>query len=523
MRLLPCIRLSVLDDASTSPERQVEKIGKYAQALEHELVPITDRDYDLDVSGAVSPFNRPGLGPWLKDDRLDTWDAICVAKLDRLTRSLFDFVNLVSWLEARGKTLICLDPQLDLSTPAGRTFASVTMSFAQFERETIAARVREGYHKVISQGRYAGGQVPFGYRPTKRDTGGWGYEVDPVYGPILAEICDRYVRYESLGSITRWLNETGIPTPWNVTRLRTTKPAKDAMWRTTSLRKILMSPAMLGAVVSSDGTMVRDDQGVVIYRADPIVSRDVYERVQARLAANPVSAKVNSWLLTQVAFCAVCEAAMYGTTAKYREKDYRYYGCVHSIRRDGVCTARRVHADELETVIADELLALVGDLELTTDRMIACRDYSEEIARVAEQIGHLFAEIQVEALSGTDVREKQETLQRAQAELARLHSLEPVKALVEPVSTGQTFRQMWASLDDAGRNEYLRANAVRAVVSHDELPAIEPYEGPLTAADIPRMAIIDQPKLHVVIYLENLGEMLRRASSMSATGPTLQL
>ena len=47
------------------------------------------------------------------------------------------------------------------------------------------------------------------------------------------------------------------------------------MWRTTSLRKILMSPAMLGAVVSSDGTMVRDDQGVVIYRADPIVSRDV--------------------------------------------------------------------------------------------------------------------------------------------------------------------------------------------------------------------------------------------------------
>ena len=62
------------------------------------------------MSGAVSPFNRPGLGPWLKDDRLDTWDAICVAKLDRLTRSLFDFVNLVSWLEARGKTLICLDP-----------------------------------------------------------------------------------------------------------------------------------------------------------------------------------------------------------------------------------------------------------------------------------------------------------------------------------------------------------------------------------------------------------------------------
>jgi DNA invertase Pin-like site-specific DNA recombinase len=76
------------------------------------------------------------------------WDAICVAKLDRLTRSLFDFVNLLSWLEARAKTLVCLDPVIDLSNPAGHAFASVAMSFAQFERDTIAARVRDGYHKV---------------------------------------------------------------------------------------------------------------------------------------------------------------------------------------------------------------------------------------------------------------------------------------------------------------------------------------------------------------------------------------
>jgi site-specific DNA recombinase len=111
MRLLPAIRLSIWDDSSTSPERQMTKIETYARLGGHELIPISESEYDLHVSGAVSPWDRPGLGPWLRVDRLNMWDGLIVAKLDRLTRSLIDFVTLVSWLEARGKTLVCLNPQ----------------------------------------------------------------------------------------------------------------------------------------------------------------------------------------------------------------------------------------------------------------------------------------------------------------------------------------------------------------------------------------------------------------------------
>ena len=91
--LATAIRLSIWDDSSTSPERQIEKIQNYARLGDHELVPISESEYDLDVSGAVSPWERPGLGPWLKEDRLSMWDGICVAKLDRLTRTLIDFVT----------------------------------------------------------------------------------------------------------------------------------------------------------------------------------------------------------------------------------------------------------------------------------------------------------------------------------------------------------------------------------------------------------------------------------------------
>jgi DNA invertase Pin-like site-specific DNA recombinase len=512
MRLLPCIRLSVLDDESTSPERQFGKIETFARLGDHELVPITEADYDLDISGAVSPFDRPGLGPWLKDDRLDEWDAICVAKLDRLTRSLFDFVTLISWLEAQGKALFCIDPMLDLTTPAGRAFASITATFAQFERETIAARVRDAYDKLIRDGQYAGGQVPFGYRPVKL-TKGWGYEPDPEYAPVVAELFDRYAGYESLGSVTRWLNETGVPTPWNATRKRNGKPLKDTMWKTTSVRKILASPAVLGATVTTTGELVRDKDGVVVCRGAELVSRDIYERVQARLRANPVSAKVNAWTLTQVSFCAECKSPMYGTTAKYGGKTYRYYGCVHSIRRDGLCTARRVNADDLESTLSTELLSLVGSYEVLETRLTPGRDYSEDIARVAEQIGHLYMEIQVESLSGQDVSGKQETLKRAQDELARLHALKPVKAGMKPVKTGVTFRTKWEALDDSGRNEFLRSAGVHAVVSREELPSLEHQQGPLTPLEVPRMALIDKPGLYAVIYLGGLGDMLSRATA----------
>jgi site-specific DNA recombinase len=511
MRLLPCVRLSVLDDESTSPERQFDKIETFARLGDHELVPITDADYDLDISGAVSPFDRPGLGPWLKDDRLDEWDAICVSKLDRLTRSLFDFVTLISWLEAHGKSLFCIDPMLDLTTPGGRAFASITATFAQFERETIAARVRDAYDKLIRDGQYAGGQVPFGYRPLKLDKG-WGYEPDPDYAPIVAELFARYAAYESLGSVTRWLNDTGVPTPWNATRKRNGKPLKDTIWKSTSVRKILASPAVLGATVRATGELVRDKDGVVVYRAAGLVSRDLYERVQARLLANPVSAKVNTWALTQIAFCADCGSPMYGTTAKYKDKIYRYYGCVHSIRRDGLCTARRVNADDLEGLLSDELLALVGGYELMEKRNTPGRDYTEDITRVAEQIGHLYMEIQVESLSGQDVSGKQETLRRAQDELARLHSLKSVKASAEPVKTGKTFGQHWESLGTVQRAEFLRQQKVKVAVSRDPLPVDELALGrPELIFSVLAAELSD---LHAVLYMGNLGELLNRAKSM---------
>lgn len=143
--------------------------------------------------------------------------------------------------------------------------------------------------------------------------------------------------------------------------------------------------------------------------------------------------------------------------------------------------------------------------------MIQARGFSEDINRTVEQMTHLYKEIQLAALAGEDVRAKQETLQRAQAELARLHALKAAEVRAEPVRTGQTFGQRWESLDAAGRNEFLRSNNVRAIVSRDNMPPSEHQAGALTATDIPMLTIIDRSELHAVIYFGSLGDLLRRA------------
>jgi hypothetical protein len=163
---------------------------------------------------------------------------------------------------------------------------------------------------------------------------------------------------------------------------------------------------------------------------------------------------------------------MYGSSARSEDKTYTYYACVHSIHRDGICTARRVSADELEAAVADELLAFAGHRELVEKKVMAEPGFSGEINRVVEQMTHLYKEVQLGALAGVDISERQATLLRAEEKLARLHSLKAIDARVEAVATGHTLQQRWEMLDARGRNEFLRARGIRADVSRDQMPPL---------------------------------------------------
>jgi DNA invertase Pin-like site-specific DNA recombinase len=83
-------------------------------------------------------------------------DTLVCTKLDRLARSVADVVAIEARLKAKGAALLILDPMMDTSSPAGRLTFNVLASIAQFEREIMLSRQREGIQKAKGEGKYKG-------------------------------------------------------------------------------------------------------------------------------------------------------------------------------------------------------------------------------------------------------------------------------------------------------------------------------------------------------------------------------
>lgn len=107
------------------------------------------------VSGTIRA--RPELDRLL--DHLRPGDVVMVAKYDRLARSLRDLLDIVAAIEAKGAGFRSLAEDIDTTTPAGRLIFHVFASIAQFERERISERTREGLAAARKRGR-VGGRPP---------------------------------------------------------------------------------------------------------------------------------------------------------------------------------------------------------------------------------------------------------------------------------------------------------------------------------------------------------------------------
>lgn len=97
-----------------------------------------------DTASAKSMRRRPGLEAAIAAIEAGEADALVVAKLDRLSRSLLDFAELVERSRRKRWTIVALDLQVDTSTPSGEMMANVLAVFAQFERRVIAQRTKDG-------------------------------------------------------------------------------------------------------------------------------------------------------------------------------------------------------------------------------------------------------------------------------------------------------------------------------------------------------------------------------------------
>jgi len=108
-------------------------------------------------------LERPALERLLADVRAGAIDCVVLYKVDRLSRSLFDFARLMQIFEERGVSFVSVTQQFNSSTPMGRLTLHVLLSFAQFEREIVSERTRDKKGAARRKGKWMGGTTMLGY------------------------------------------------------------------------------------------------------------------------------------------------------------------------------------------------------------------------------------------------------------------------------------------------------------------------------------------------------------------------
>ena len=131
-----------LEQAFNSLDAQREACEAYIVSQRHEGWSLVRQDYD-DGGYSGGTIIRPALQRLLEDIRSGLIDVVVVYKIDRLTRSLGDFAKMVDVFDAKQVSFVSVTQQFNTTTSMGRLTLNVLLSFAQFEREVTAERIRD--------------------------------------------------------------------------------------------------------------------------------------------------------------------------------------------------------------------------------------------------------------------------------------------------------------------------------------------------------------------------------------------
>ncbi len=151
-----------LEQEFNSLHAQREACTAYIQSQKAEgWVLLAEHYDDGGISGGT--MERPALQRLLADIDAARVDQIIVYKIDRLTRSLSDFAKIVDILDATGASFVSVTQSFNTATSMGRLTLNMLLSFAQFEREVTAERIRDKIAASKRKGLWMGGNVPLGY------------------------------------------------------------------------------------------------------------------------------------------------------------------------------------------------------------------------------------------------------------------------------------------------------------------------------------------------------------------------
>ena len=314
---------------------------------------VRDKYDDGGISGGT--LERPGLQQLLTDIEDGLVDVVVVYKIDRLSRSLMDFSKLVEVFDRNGVTFVSVTQSFNTTTSMGRLTLNILLSFAQFEREVTAERIRDKVKASRMKGMWMGGYVPLGYDVVDRKL-----VVNEEEAAKVREIYHRFVEIGSATVLARQLRAEGLRTKQG------TLADKGYIYR------ILNNRVYRGEAVHKGQSYPGEHEAIIDLR--------LWEQVHDILQESPRKRANNSRtqtpaLLKGLLFTAT-GAAMTPSSTKKGSRRYRYYVSMDLLRNreapeDGI--PRRLPADTVEAAVITEIRRVLRTPE-TTAQVIATLD-----------------------------------------------------------------------------------------------------------------------------------------------------
>ncbi len=337
---------------------------------------VRDHYDDGGISGGT--LERPGLKRLMEDIELGLVDVVVVYKIDRLSRSLADFAKLVEVFDRNGVTFVSVTQSFNTTTSMGRLTLNILLSFAQFEREVTAERIRDKVAASRKKGMWMGGVPPFGYRVENRKL-----LVDEDSAGNVRWIFARFLEIGSCTLLAREVGTRGIRTR------RGNRIDKKYLYRMLSNR------AYIGEAVHKGDSYPGEH--------DAIISREMWDRVHIILQESPrkraARTRGDTPALLKGLLFGPDGAAFSPTHTRKGGRLYRYYVSQTVLKHGtGSCPVGRLPAGEIEAAVIDQLRVVFRQPEIVAGTGKAARaqdiGISEADARAAlQQLDPLWDEL----------------------------------------------------------------------------------------------------------------------------------
>lgn len=339
-----------LDKEFNTLEAQREAGENYVRSQKHQGWVILPEQYN-DGGFSGGNINRPALKRLMNDVEKGKVDMIVVYKIDRLTRSLADFSKLIEVLDRHKCSFVSVTQNFNTYDSMGRLTLNVLLSFAQFEREVGAERIRDKVAASRKKGMWMGGTIPLGYDVVNKRL-----VVNPKEAEIVRLIYNKYCGCRSERDVCYYINKLGYKT-----KLRKRPNSKEVIATPFShsvVNHILKNPIYIGKVVHK-GTIYDGQQ-------EAIITEEQWNRVQ-KIKENNREGKllpskvVHNSLLKGFLECGCgCNSSMTPTRTTKKNKTYEYYVSLKAVKEGyNFCEVGCIPAGELDKFVVSKIQGII--------------------------------------------------------------------------------------------------------------------------------------------------------------------